>query len=88
MRPVWFRFCEDVPIVRRTPAGPSVSNLNLEVAMGQMVDVAELQTVHADLERQIDEEVHRPLPDQIHLTELKREKLKVKEELARLARHS
>jgi hypothetical protein len=65
-----------------------VSNLNLEVAMGQMVDVAELQTVHADLERQIDEEVHRPLPDQIHLTELKREKLKVKEELARLARHS
>lgn len=88
MRPVWFRFCEDVPIVRRAPRGPCLSNLSLEVAMGQMVDVAELQTVHADLERQIDEEVHRPLPDQIHLTELKREKLKIKEELARLARSS
>jgi len=56
--------------------------------MGQMVDVAELETVHASLERQIDEEIHRPLPDQIHLTELKREKLKVKEELARRAGYS
>ncbi len=51
--------------------------------MGQMVDMAELETVHADLERQIDEEISRPLPDQVHLTELKREKLKVKEELAK-----
>lgn len=49
--------------------------------MGQMVDMGKLEIVHADLERQIDEEIHRPLPDQIHLTELKREKLKVKEEL-------
>jgi hypothetical protein len=56
--------------------------------MGQMVDVVELETVHADLERQIDEEIHRPLPDQIHLTELKREKLKVKEELARRSGYS
>lgn len=51
--------------------------------MGQMVDVAALETVHANLERQIDEESHRPLPDQTHLTELKREKLKIKEALAR-----
>lgn len=68
--------------------GPRVSNLNLEVPMGQMVDVVELETVHANLERQIDEESHRPLPDQIHLTELKREKLKVKEELARRVGYS
>jgi hypothetical protein len=82
------RVSKEVPNVVACTAGPHERNLNLEVPMGQMVDVAELETVHASLERQIDEEVHRPLPDQIHLTELKREKLKVKEELARRAGYS
>lgn len=43
---------------------------------------------HAELEREIEEESHRPLPDTLHLTELKRQKLRVKEELAHLSGHN
>ncbi|MBT5435639.1 MAG: YdcH family protein [Alphaproteobacteria bacterium] len=53
--------------------------------MSETVDLTELETRHAALEQEIDSESHRPLPDQTHLTELKREKLKVKEEMARTA---
>jgi len=47
--------------------------------------VDSLKAKHARLEHEIDAEVHRPLPDTIHLTELKREKLRVKEQIARMA---
>ncbi len=50
--------------------------------MAQHADLAGLEAHHAALEQQIDDENHRPMPDQAHLTELKREKLKVKEEMA------
>ena len=51
-----------------------------------MEDRAEsLKAKHARLEAQIDEEAHRPLPDTILLTQLKREKLKIKEEIERIA---
>ena len=43
-----------------------------------------LKARHALLDREIDDEAHRPLPDQIHVTELKRQKLKLKEEIARI----
>ncbi len=46
--------------------------------------VESLKARHALLEREIDDEAHRPLPDQIHVTELKRQKLKIKEEIARI----
>ena len=41
-----------------------------------------LRVKHANLEKQIEEEVHRPLPDELRLTELKREKLRIKDEMA------
>ncbi len=41
-----------------------------------------LLTKHASLERAIDEENHRPHPDDFRLTELKREKLRIKDEIA------
>ncbi len=41
-----------------------------------------LRFKHASLEREIEEEVHRPLPDELHLTELKREKLRIKDKMA------
>lgn len=50
--------------------------------------VQSLQTKHASLEQQIDDEMHRPLPDQATLSRLKREKLKIKDEIARLGRTS
>jgi hypothetical protein len=49
--------------------------------------VETLKARHARLEFEIDEEIHRPLPDQIHVTELKRLKLRLKEEIGRLAPH-
>lgn len=41
-----------------------------------------LQSKHAGLERQIAEEMARPLPDDTLVMELKRRKLKVKEAIA------
>ncbi len=46
--------------------------------------VEELRSKHAHLEEEIDDEVHRPMPDQSILTRLKREKLRIKDEIARL----
>lgn len=43
-----------------------------------------LRHKHAHLEEEIDDELHRPMPDQMILTRLKREKLKIKDEIARL----
>jgi hypothetical protein len=47
--------------------------------------VETLKARHAHLEHEIDEEVHRPLPNSIHITELKRQKLRIKEEITRLS---
>ena len=40
-----------------------------------------LENKHASLEAMIDEEEHRPHPDDIKLHQLKKEKLRVKDEL-------
>jgi hypothetical protein len=53
--------------------------------MSAATHVAALEEKHAILENEIDHEVHRPAPDSLRLTTLKREKLKIKEELERLA---
>jgi hypothetical protein len=44
--------------------------------------VSALQLKHAGLERQIDAELNRPLPDLAMLQTLKKKKLRIKEELA------
>ena len=46
--------------------------------------LATLAAKHAGLERAIQEEAGRPAPDGLSLTDLKRRKLKVKDEIARL----
>jgi hypothetical protein len=43
-----------------------------------------LETKHHRLESEIDSELHRPSPDQSRLTSLKREKLRLKEEISKL----
>ncbi len=53
--------------------------------MNGTVDLAKLEARHTALENEIDTELHRPLPDQAHITRLKREKLKIKEELSLLS---
>ncbi len=39
---------------------------------------------HASLDEAIDDEFHRPLPDDLRLAQLKREKLRVKDEIVHL----
>lgn len=49
--------------------------------------VASLEQKHAHLEKIISEEVHRPVPDTVKLARLKREKLRIKEEIGRFVSH-
>jgi hypothetical protein len=44
--------------------------------------VASLRTKHAAIESAIDEENHRPHPDDLRIIELKREKLRIKDQIA------
>ena len=45
-----------------------------------------LREKHAVLERALDEEAHRPLPNQEALHDLKRQKLRIKDEIFALER--
>ena len=47
-----------------------------------MNHMVSLEAKHAQLDALIKEETHRPLPDQSRLALLKKQKLKIKEELA------
>jgi hypothetical protein len=47
-------------------------------------DVSSLKVQHRQLEDAISEELQRPSPDPIKLTEMKRQKLRIKDELVRL----
>jgi hypothetical protein len=51
----------------------------------QQAHVSALEAKHAGLEAQIIEEEQRPMPDTTTLHRLKKEKLKIKEEIAGLA---
>jgi hypothetical protein len=46
-----------------------------------------LKAKHAELERAIDEENRRPLPNRDAMSDLKRQKLRIKDEIFQLERH-
>ena len=46
-----------------------------------------LKEKHAMLERALDEETHRPLPNQEAIYDLKRQKLRIKDEIFELQKH-
>ena len=48
--------------------------------------VEALREKHALLERAIDDEIHRPLPNQETIHDLKRQKLRIKDEIFQLER--
>ena len=50
--------------------------------MSEREHIDALRTKHAELEAQINAEEQRPSPDDIKIHELKREKLRIKDELA------
>ena len=45
--------------------------------------LAALEAKHAGLEARIDSELHRPVPDSTALAALKKQKLRIKEEMTR-----
>jgi hypothetical protein len=47
--------------------------------------IESLKSKHARLEHEIDEETHRPLPDTMVIAALKREKLRIKDEITKIA---
>lgn len=49
--------------------------------------VTELKTRHAELEKTIQNEIERPHPDQDVVVSLKKEKLRIKDELVGLGAH-
>ena len=55
--------------------------------MSQQDHVEALKEKHALLERALDEETRRPLPDQAAIYDLKRQKLRIKDELVQLEKH-
>ena len=61
-----------------------IDPLTLVFEIGVDDYLATLAAKHAGLERAIQEETGRPAPDGLSLTDLKRRKLKVKDEIARL----
>jgi len=54
------------------------------MAVTEHVDA--LRAKHAELEHLIEEEEHRPHPDDLILAELKRQKLRIKDQIATLSR--
>lgn len=52
--------------------------------MSQRDRIETLKEKHALLERAIDEEIHRPLPNQETVHDLKRQKLRIKDEIVQL----
>lgn len=52
--------------------------------MSQIEHLAELERRHADLERRLEETTHHPSADSLELAKLKRKKLHLKDEIARL----
>jgi hypothetical protein len=52
--------------------------------MGLESHIQELADKHHKLDEQIQDELHRPHPDDLALSELKKRKLRLKEEIERL----
>lgn len=44
--------------------------------------IASLRSKHAAIDNAIDDEEHRPHPDDLRIVELKREKLRIKDQIA------
>lgn len=55
--------------------------------MNQDGRIDALKERHANLDTALDTETNRPMPDDVAIHDLKRQKLAIKDEIARLERH-
>lgn len=49
--------------------------------------IQSLKLRHTQLESELEQETHRPHPDDLHIAEIKRQKLRLKDEIANLRAH-
>lgn len=49
--------------------------------------IQSLKLRHSQLENELEHETHRPHPDDLHIAEIKRQKLRLKDEIASLSAH-
>lgn len=49
--------------------------------------IQSLKVRHSQLENELEQETHRPHPDDVHITEIKRQKLRLKDQIAALSAH-
>jgi hypothetical protein len=57
-------------------------------AMSSQDRIEELRAQHRGLENTLDQEIHRPLPNLDVVTDLKRQKLRIKDEIVQLEHSS
>lgn len=55
---------------------------DLNMTMQERIE--ELRTKHQDLEKALNDESHRPHPDDVHIATIKKQKLAIKDEIASL----
>ena len=55
--------------------------------MGELEHISSLKAKHAELETALETENNRPLPDPVVIAEIKKHKLRIKDEIARIAEH-
>ena len=73
-------------VLERAVDGPAAPPLRKEfVAMSLEERLEALKVRHSTLEDMIQQELSRPLPDEIEIHALKKEKLRIKDEMAGIA---
>lgn len=56
----------------------------MEVALSENPKIDSLREQHAQIEAKLEDEFSRPHPDDMSVSELKREKLRIKDEISQL----
>jgi hypothetical protein len=74
-------FCYYRAVIEQSPYG----HFRERLAMSLLDRIESLKAKHQDLEAQLEEEKRRPLPDEVVIHELKKQKLRIKDELAQLS---
>ncbi len=83
----WYGRVHGRPATRSEPAKEetAMAQQMLKSYAAPQTHIDTLVDKHAHLQMAIDDEAHRPLPDSARIAQLKREKLRLKEEISRLS---
>src|SRR6516162_1391768 len=85
----YLRFTGQLPLAdcRRRRYHRPLPSSSRRKCMSPQDRIEALKAKHAELERALDEENSRPLPNRDAVSDLKRQKLRIKDEIVQLERH-